>query len=127
MKRTPEIHLIALDLDGTTLTRHGLTHRTKTALETAIARGAHVVIATGRTLTALPEAVLNIAGLEYLITSNGAHISRLADGEIFYSNYLDAQALGRATDLLVQKQAVIEVFTGGRAPSLTPPKQKKQF
>ena len=42
------IRMIALDLDGTTLTRNGLTRRTKETLEEAIRRGIHVVIATGR-------------------------------------------------------------------------------
>ena len=51
------IRMIALDLDGTTLTRNGLTRRTKETLEEAIRRGIHVVIATGRVYASLPEAV----------------------------------------------------------------------
>ncbi len=81
------IRMIALDLDGTTLTRDGLTRRTKETLEEAIRRGIHVVIATGRTYTALPERVHQIQGLEYIITSNGAHISEAQTGKFIYSNF----------------------------------------
>ena len=58
-----KIKLIALDLDGTTLTRNGLTRRTKETLEEVIARGLDVVIATGRPYSALPEQVKAIKGL----------------------------------------------------------------
>ena len=68
------IRMIALDLDGTTLTRSGLTRRTKETLEEAIRRGIQVVIATGRVYASLPEPVKKLQGLRYIITSNGAHI-----------------------------------------------------
>ena len=79
------IRMIALDLDGTTLTRSGLTRRTKETLEEAIRRGIQVVIATGRVYASLPEPVKKLQGLRYIITSNGAHISDAATGEILYS------------------------------------------
>ena len=56
------IHMIALDLDGTTLTRSGLTRRTKETLEEAIRRGIQVVIATGRVYASLPEPVKSCRG-----------------------------------------------------------------
>ena len=56
-KRLAGIKLIALDLDGTTLTREGLTRRTKDTLEEAIEQGIDVVIATGRVFSALPEKI----------------------------------------------------------------------
>ena len=106
MKMKPEktwspasIRMIALDLDGTTLTRDGLTRRTKETLEEAIRRGIHVVIATGRTYTALPERVHQIQGLEYIITSNGAHISEAQTGKFIYSNYASAEAVDRVLDI----------------------------
>ena len=58
--RLKKIKLIALDLDGTTLTRNGLTRRTKETLEEAIENGLDVVIATGRPYSALPETVKTI-------------------------------------------------------------------
>ena len=50
-----DIRMIALDLDGTTLTRGHISPRTRRALEAAIEKGVHVVIATGRVFSALPD------------------------------------------------------------------------
>ena len=70
-----DLRLIALDLDGTTLNSQGkVSLYTKKVLEKAIQKGIHVVIASGRALSAIPEDVLNIRGLEYIITSNGSSI-----------------------------------------------------
>lgn len=109
------IKLIALDLDGTTLTRTGLTRRTKETLEEAIARGTDVVIATGRPYSALPEAVRGIKGLEYIIISNGAHIARPDTGEFLYSSYVDRDAVLNVRAILMERNFPVEVFTGGRA------------
>lgn len=110
-----KIKLIALDLDGTTLTRNGLTRRTGETLEEAIRRGIQVVIATGRVYAALPEKVLQIRGLQYIVTSNGAHISDAATGEFLYSNYLHPEAVDAALRILPQTPHPVEVFTGGKA------------
>ena len=112
-----EIKLIALDLDGTTLGRGAvLSQKTKETLEEAIAAGVHVVVATGRTLGSVPAPVLAIRGLEYIITSNGAQLTRLADRKTIYSNCPDREAIGEIGAILASyPQYPIEVFTGGRA------------
>ena len=51
-----DLRLIALDLDGTTLNSQGkVSPYTKEILEKAIQKGIHVVIASGRALSAIPE------------------------------------------------------------------------
>ena len=77
----PKIKLIALDLDGTTLGEAGISPATVAVLEKAIRKGVHVVIATGRVFCSLPEDVFRIRGLEYVINSNGAHITYLPEQE----------------------------------------------
>ena len=113
--RLEKIKLIALDLDGTTLTRNGLTRRTKETLEEAIENGLDVVIATGRPYSALPETVKTIKGLEHIIISNGAHIVRPLTGEFLYSNYVEREAILRVRDMLMERNFPVEVFTEGRA------------
>lgn len=113
--RLEKIKLIALDLDGTTLTRNGLTRRTKETLEEAIEKGIDVVIATGRPYSALPETVKTIKGLEHIIISNGAHIVRPLTGEFLYSNYVEREAILRVRDMLMKRDFPVEVFTEGRA------------
>ncbi len=112
-----EIKLIALDLDGTTLRRGSiLSDETKSALEEAIDKGVHVVIATGRTFASLPESIFTIKGLEYVITSNGAHITELSSMETIYSNCAEGKAIESVRDLLYDnKQFPVEVFTNGHA------------
>lgn len=114
-KRLAGIKLIALDLDGTTLTREGLTRRTKDTLEEAMERGIDVVIATGRVFSALPEKIHKIKGLRRIITSNGAHITDAQSGEFIYSDYASAEAIVRVHEILARTQYPIEVFTLGRA------------
>lgn len=116
MNRKNAIGLIALDLDGTTLTRGHITPRTRKALEEAIDRGIHVVIATGRTWCALPEDVFKIRGLEYVVTSNGAMITELATGNVIYENCIDPCPLQEISALLRNCSGFpVEVFTGGKA------------
>ena len=110
------ITLIGLDLDGTTLTRSRITPRTRRALEEAIRRGIHVVVATGRVYTALPADVFEIQGLEYVITSNGAIITDLREKKVIHENCIGAEPLQRALKILREHpQYPIEVFTGGNA------------
>ncbi len=112
-----DIKLIALDLDGTTL-RSGtiLSEETKNTLEAAIAKGVHVVIATGRGLDAIPKFVFDIKGLEYVITSNGAYVIRLEDMKTLYSNFPSSEVIQKVHDFLWQnKEHPIEVFTIGKA------------
>jgi len=110
------IKLIALDLDGTTLTRNRITPRTRHALEEAIRKGVHVVIATGRVYNALPSSIFDIEGLEYVITSNGAVITDLRQQKTVYENCIDKEALGSVLKLLREQSCFpVEVFTGGQA------------
>ena len=119
MKKRPvpeKISLIALDLDGTTLVRGRITLRTRRALETAVRKGIHVVIATGRTWCALPKDIFRIRGLEYVVTSNGAMITDLRSGEVIYENCIDPEPLKQVAGLLRENSRFpVEVFTGGKA------------
>lgn len=112
-----DIKLIALDLDGTTLrSKSVLSEETKEALEAAIRKGVHVVVATGRTFTALPKCIFEIEGLRYAITSNGAHTTDLSIQKTIYSNCADGVAMEKVRELLMaNRQHPVEVFTEGRA------------
>ena len=69
------IRCIALDMDYTTLDRMGrLSPGNRAALERAIQKGIHIVIASGRSRISLPADVLAVPGIEYAVTSNGAAV-----------------------------------------------------
>lgn len=110
------IKLIALDLDGTTLNNDRIISRANTeALEAAVNRGVNVVIATGRTFSALPEDVFRIQGIQYVLTSNGAVITDLRNNETIYENCIAPKAVEKAVELLKQYDFMIEAFTAGGA------------
>ena len=111
-----DIRMIALDLDGTTLARGHITPRTKRALEGAIRKGVHVVIATGRVFSALPDDIFQIEGLEYVITSNGAIITDLRMQDTVYENCIGKEEIAKVEELLqANPQFPVEVFTDGQA------------
>ncbi len=110
------IKMIALDLDGTTLDSEGhITDYTKRVLEDVIQKGVHVVISTGRVYTAIPKEVLEIRGISYIITSNGAVIRDAESGEVFYGNYLSKSAINGAIELAKLEDLRLEAFWDGRA------------
>ena len=85
--------LVALDLDGTLLSRHAeITPRTRQAIADAVARGVIVLPATGRPLSNLPPVVAQLTGIRYAITSNGAAVWDLGADPLraVYSRYCDA-------------------------------------
>ncbi len=110
------IKLIALDLDGTTLNNEGkLSPKTKMVIETTITRGVPVVIATGRVLSALPQDVLRIKGLHYVITSNGANLIDMKSNKLIYNNFINAEIVEHILRTLKKYKFMTEVFTNGNA------------
>jgi len=106
-----KIRLIALDMDGTLLNEKGvLAQESKDALLAAMERGVHVVIATGRVFSALPQDVVRVPGIEYAITSNGANIIRLKDKETIYTDLIDGDKLDLIMDILEDETIMKEVF-----------------
>ena len=110
------IKMVALDLDGTTLNDYGeISGRTRAAFARAMEQGVHIVICTGRTFQSLPRELLEIPGLEYVVTSNGAKITRLADRETIYENNIGGDAVSQIVKLLKPAGYSLEVFLKGGA------------
>lgn len=114
--REYDIRMVALDLDGTTLTSdREISERTRAAFDRCREKGVHVVVSTGRVYTALPEAVKHMDAIEYAITSNGAHINEIATGNSIYDDYLSPAAVEEVARLYRELDAEIEVFYDGQA------------
>lgn len=108
------VKCIALDLDGTTLNDDkSITERTRTAIESAILAGIHVVVASGRCLDSLPESITGIPGIEYAITSNGAAVYDLRTGECLRRVTLPLGAVGRILQITEGREITYEVFYEG--------------
>ncbi|MDL2219847.1 Cof-type HAD-IIB family hydrolase [Ruminococcaceae bacterium OttesenSCG-928-O06] len=82
-----EIRLIGLDLDDTVLNRKKqLTPRVAAAIQAAIRRGIVVLPATGRALSGVPREFMQIPGVRYALTSNGAKVYDVAEDTELYSD-----------------------------------------
>lgn len=110
------IKLVALDLDGTTLTddKH-ISSDTRQALEAAAEKGVNVVIATGRTFSAVPEEIFEVKGIRYVMTSNGAAITDMHENKVIYENCIAPSAVENIVALMAQHDFMVETFVGGTA------------
>lgn len=87
-----KIRLVALDLDGTLLNEDKIiTDRNLRALARLEEAGILMVPVTGRPAQGLPRQVLELPGLRYAITSNGATIRDLVTGETLLEKHLEAE------------------------------------
>lgn len=74
-----DIKLIGLDMDGTVLRNDkSLSPYTRQIISKAIEKGIVVVPVTGRPVSGLPSAFMDIPGIHYAITSNGATTLQLS-------------------------------------------------
>ncbi len=111
-----EIKLIALDLDRTTLNKEGrLSKRNREAIEGAIAAGIHVVIASGRAFSTLPEDVVDIKDIDYAITSNGAAVYDVPTGQCLHQYKLTSASVEAIMTALKDEAVTYEAFVDGIA------------
>lgn len=96
-----EIEMIVTDLDGTLLYNEStLTERTKKILELADVMGVLVVVATGRSVCQLPEAVLDTKGIRFIITSNGAVAIDLRENKKIMRNLISHENALKTLDII---------------------------
>lgn len=106
-----KIRILAFDMDGTLLDEKGaLSAANEACIRRAMARGHHIVIATGRGYSAFPKAVLEMEGIRYMISSNGAHIVDRQTGQTIYSNLLTREAVESAMPWIADPELMREVF-----------------
>ena len=108
------IRLVALDLDGTLLnSEKTISPRNLAALEGLRQRGILMVPITGRPAQGLPDAVVNLPGLRYAVTSNGATIRDLSTGETLLERHLDAPTALRVLEACRGFDMIRELFRDG--------------
>lgn len=111
-----KIECIALDMDRTTLNAEGkLSAENKKALLEAIDKGVHVVIASGRSFSALPEDVMALKGIEYAITCNGAEVYYIPEKKRMKGYYLSEQAVTAIMEITKNMPVTYEAFIRGQA------------
>lgn len=112
----PNIKLIASDLDGTLLnTQKQLTQPLVQAICALQNKGILFVPTTGRVLSSVPEDVMNIPMLKYIITSNGASVSDLHTGHEIASCPIPTDVLMHTLKAASKLPIMIELFCDGKA------------
>lgn len=108
------VDLLALDIDGTILTGDkSLTARTADAIRSAARAGVHVVLVTGRPLCGLPKNVLEVPGIRYAITSNGAVTTDLEARRSLRAVGMDRSTAWGIARIAIERDLIHSVFIDG--------------
>lgn len=108
-----EIKLIALDLDGTALrSDNTLSPKVAKAIEAAGERGIEVVAASGRPYCSMPESVLDLRGVNYVISSNGAAVHDKTGARIFETLMKESEVI-KLLSLTKERDLIWEAFLDG--------------
>ena len=109
------IRLLALDLDGTVLNdaKH-ISPANRYAIQDALAAGVTVVPASGRPLDGLCPEFLDIPGVQYALTSNGAALYRLRDKALLYHECLPTGTAADIMAALEHKRMLATFFLNGK-------------
>lgn len=109
------IRCIALDLDRTTLNSEGhLSGDNRKAIEQAVSSGIQIAVASGRSLDSLPGEVMEIPGIRYAITSNGAAVYDLKEGVCLRQYKLKAEAVQDILRWTQGEDVTFEAFIDGK-------------
>ena len=109
-----KIKLIALDLDATLLdSQKKISPRNLAALERAREMGVLMVPVTGRPAQGLPQAVRDLPGLRYAVTSNGATIRDWVEDRFLLEKHLTPEKSLEVLDACRDFAMIREVFREG--------------
>ena len=118
------IRLIATDLDGTLLgADKEISPRNARALQACMARGVHVMLASGRSLNAVAR-IAEISGLTgaLILSSNGARLDETARGPLLLENGIAPSVAREAAVRLISAGIYVEcysddvIYMANRAP-----------
>lgn len=109
------IKIAAIDLDGTTLNdKAKLPPENRQAIIKAAARGAQIVICTGRTNDELPNELLELPELRYGVLANGAKIVDFSENRVLYHDYLGREQAKQAIRFTEKYRCMCELYIDGK-------------
>ena len=111
VRKTNNIKLIALDLDGTLFNKDGIiTAANKEQLNRAAAQGIKIVISTGRPFNGLPFEQIKDTTIEYALTTNGASVYKIEGKECLYEDGMDLDTIMPILDWILAKEIHIDIY-----------------
>lgn len=110
------IRLIGLDLDGTVFNdKKEITSPVREAIMRATQLGVVVLPATGRPQSGISKEFLEIPGVRYALSSNGAAVRDLLTGETVYHCYVAPDIVRKIVQQLDGEVCAMEVYKDGEA------------
>lgn len=112
MKRN--IKMIAMDLDGTLLDSNKVfTEYSRRVISEALEQGVIVLPATGRPVSGIPREIMEFPGIRYVLTSNGARVLDLQEGEVLYERLIPFEQGKKLLEILKKFDALLEIYYEG--------------
>lgn len=109
-----DIKLIGLDLDGTVFDdEKRISKRTMSAIKKAIEQGIFIVPATGRPIIGVPNELMTLDGIKYVLTANGAAIYQLNPKQCIYHDCLEESVCAEIITALDKFDVMTDVFIDG--------------
>lgn len=109
-----EIKMIGLDCDGTLLNNNKeLTEHSREVLMRAIEQGVVVLAATGRPLSGIPKEIMEMPGVRYAITTNGARIVDIRENKTVYKSLLSPGKIREILTVLEKYDTYKDIFSDG--------------
>ena len=114
--KTDKKRIVSFDLDMTLLDQ-ATWKIPDSAIEAVemLRKDSIIVIASGRAYDTLPKEVLDIQGIGWAITSNGAAVYRLPQGEAAFRSTLPPEAAKELLDCTAEENVSYETFVAGHA------------
>lgn len=110
------IKLIAADLDGTCLNSQlKVSEETKSVLTETIKRGVIFLPATGRTRGTIPNEIMEIPGVEYVLTSSGAVIQNIKTNEYLVKNDFPIESIKQVLEIIGDYDIFLEIYQNGHS------------
>lgn len=111
-----KIRMVGMDLDGTLFTNDKkITKHTRKILKKTIEQGVVALAATGRPESGLPRELLEVPGISYALTSNGARIIRLPSRQVVYQQLIPWDVALQAIHMMqTWEHCVWEVYFDGK-------------
>jgi Cof subfamily protein (haloacid dehalogenase superfamily) len=105
------VRLLAVDLDGTIVPKgRTITPEAVAALQAVIDGGLTLVPATGRCLENVPDQILGLKGLRYVISSNGAVVMDMRQGKPIHRSLIPWRQAASMLRMLTLKDAYSCVY-----------------
>ena len=104
--------LVAIDLDGTMLNRHGeISERTKETVKRCIEKGVEIVLASGRPIDSIKTIAEELGVKGYFIAGNGALVYDIQKNEMIYENYIKKEKVLEIIKICEENSIAYNVYT----------------